>query len=84
VPGKAKTTSLSKFLFAKIFSNQILSRSYRSRENFKVALKMVLDLFKNCALAHKKAFLQRKNIFAKWSAILAFLGTLTDVLLMHL
>ena len=31
-------------------------------------------------MAHLKAFLQRKNIFARRSTILAFLGTLTDVL----
>ena len=48
--------------------------------NFKVILKMVPDWFENCALAHLKAFLQRKNIFARRSTILAFLGTLTDVL----
>ena len=48
--------------------------------NFKVILKMVPDWFENCALAHLKAFLQRKNIFARQSTILAFLGTLTDVM----
>ena len=31
-------------------------------------------------MAHLKAFLQRKNIFARQSSIAAFLGTMTDVL----
>ena len=31
-------------------------------------------------MAHLKAFLQKKNIFARRSTILAFLGTLTDVM----
>ena len=40
---------------------------------------MVPNWFEGCAIAHLKAFLQRKNIFARQSSILAFLGTLTDV-----
>ena len=47
--------------------------------NFKVTLKMVPDWFENCAMAHLKAFSQEKNIFAKPSTILAFLGTLANV-----
>ena len=48
--------------------------------NFKVTLKMVRNWDENRAMAHLKAFLQRKNIFARRSTILAFLGTLTDVI----
>ena len=48
--------------------------------NFKVTLKMVPDWFDSRAMAHLNAFLQRKNIFEEQSLILAFLGTLTDVL----
>ena len=48
--------------------------------NFKVTLKMVPDWFDSRAMAHLNAFLQRKNIFEEQSLILAFLGTLTDVM----
>ena len=48
--------------------------------NFKVTLKMVPDWFDSRAMAHLNAFLQRKNIFEEQSIILAFLGTLTDVI----
>ena len=48
--------------------------------NFKFTLKMVPNRLESCAMAHLKAFLQRKNIFAKQSTILVFLGTLTDML----
>ena len=43
---------------------------------------MVPDQFGSCTMAHKKAFFQRKNIFAIL-AILAFWGTLTDVVYSH-
>ena len=35
--------------------------------------------FENRAMAYLKAFLERKNIFARRSSILVFLSTLTDV-----
>ena len=43
---------------------------------------MVPDRFDSRAMAHLNAFLQKKNIFEEQSLILAFLGTLTDVMLM--
>ena len=51
--------------------------------NFKVTLKMVPEWFETCEMAHMKAFLQKKNIFARRSTILAFLGTLTDAVPTH-
>ena len=51
--------------------------------NFRVTLKMVLNWFESCAIAHLKAFLQRKKNFARRSSILAFLSTLTDVVYME-